>query len=480
MTYGELVQSAKALAGNLACAGIGRGDTVGVLMEHSVDSVIAYYGAQWVGAIVMPLNAKSEPAVVKSSMQRTGARALLVRNGSQARRFGANVVSGGYRLFAFEKPPVPASHWGYALSESAAGDPAPCGGNDISLVLFTTGTTGSPKGVLLSHSNVLAATAGIVDFMQIPEETVEVVPAPLYHSFGLARMRTVFSCRGTLILTNGFTFPRLIYDAVERYRADGFASVSAGWEILLRADRARMQHAFRSLCYAEIGSAPLRLEQKLEILRMLPRARVCMHYGLTEASRSMFCEFHEAADDLTTIGRPLKGVEASIRDARGRQLKDGKDGEICIKGPTVFVGYLNDPEATKEAFFGDWLRTGDIGRRAANGAYYLTGRIKELINLGGTKVSPLDIESVLNICPGVLESAVVGVPSRRDVTGEQIHAFVVAEAEAKLNPDDVIRFAAKRLEPLLRPTFVSVVRQLPKTASGKIQRMELRRSIDAK
>ena len=238
-----------------------------------------------------------------------------------------------------------------------------------------------------------------------------------------------------------------------------------------------MRAAFRSIRYVEIGSAAMRPDRKRRLMELLPQARLCMHYGLTEASRAAFMELHAEAADLETVGRPLPGVELSIRDGAGRPVADGTEGEICVAGPIVFAGYLGDAAATAEAFFGPWMRTGDLGRRAADGRFYLTGRLKELINLGGTKVSPLDIEQALDACPGVRETAVIGVAGG-GVTGEEIHAFVVA-AEPGLAVEAVRAFAAARLDPLHRPARIHLVDELPRTASGKLQRLRLRDTLDA-
>lgn len=472
LTYGALADACGRVAASLGAAGLGRGDTVGVVMENAPEFVIAYYGAQWAGATLMPLNPRAGAVALRGLLERSRARALLVRGPEQATRLVGPEGLAGRVVFAFE-PGGEAEGVRPALAAIPAPAPPGGGAHDISLVMFTTGTTGEAKGVLLRHANTLSAMHGILDFMRMHDGVIEVLPIPLYHSFGLARMRAVFWCLGTLVLANGFVFPSRLYDLVEEHRAQGFAAVPAGWEILLRGDRARMRHAFRSLEYVEIGSAPMSLDHKRALMDVLPKARICMHYGLTEASRSTFMDFHADADDLETIGRPLRDVEVTVRDERGEPVAEGHDGELCVKGPTVFAGYLGDARATDEALRGGWLRTGDIGRRGPDGRFHLAGRLKELINLGGSKVSPLEIERVLNACPGVLESAVVGVPTPRAVTGEEIRAFVVPRPGSPLCAADVLGFAASRLEPLRRPVVVSIVSALPKTESGKLRRREL-------
>jgi len=465
LTYEELRRAAAHEAGRLRALGVGAGDAVALLMDNALEFVAGYFAIHWLGAVAMPLNPKEPAERLRYCLELARANAVVVRTLAEASRTGLDKLPG----LAWLPVDLDSERQRDGTVElSPVGSTAD---DELALIVFTTGTTGSPKGVKLSHRNTLAAMRGIVAFMGMERGPVEVLPTPLYHSFGLARMRAVFHCLGTLVLERGFLFPARLFDSVTAHRANGFCSVPAGWEILITAGKERLRESFRSVRYVEIGSAAMTTARKRELIELLPQARICMHYGLTEASRSLFMEFHAEADDLETIGRPLPGVEVSIRDESGRLLPDGAEGEICVNGPTVFAGYLADEAATVAAFFGPWLRTGDLGRRRPDGRFYLSGRLKELINLGGFKVSPIEIERVLDACPGVRESAVIGVVGGA-VTGEEIHAFVVPES-AELSVESVRDFVATRLEPLRRPARIHVIAELPKTGSGKLQRLKL-------
>jgi long-chain acyl-CoA synthetase len=472
LTYQDLVAVCGRVARSLTDAGVTRDDVVAILLENGPDFIAAYFGAQWVGATAMPLNPREQPKRIAHCLARAQARALIVGDERPlAPLAGTPGAQPDRQVLAFEPSGSGVCH--PALAAGPAPPVCVVGEDDVSVIMFTTGTTGESKGVKLRHRNTLAATRGIVEFLRMEDGVVEVLPTPLYHSFGLGRMRSVLACRGTLVLARGFVFPARLMGLVEGSKATGFASVPAGWELLLRTDTDRVGQAFRSLRYVEIGSAPMARRTKETLLNLLPDTRICMHYGLTEASRTTFMEFHESASDLDTIGTPLKGVEVSIRDGAGAPLPDASEGEICVRGATVFGGYVDGADATHEAFFGDWFRTGDLGRRGQTGRLYLSGRLKDVINLAGLKVSPREIEEVLDGCTGVQESAVVGVPTE-GVTGEAIHAFVVPTAPDAVRPERLLAFAARYLEPGRRPLAVHLVTSLPKTESGKLQRAVLR------
>jgi long-chain acyl-CoA synthetase len=465
LTYAALRGAAAHEAARLRELGIGPRDVVALLMDNALEFVAGYFAVHWLGAVAMPLNPKEPAERLRYCLEQASARAALVRTLAEVPRMGLDGLPGMAWL------PVELDSAGSDERRFAVPPVVSSGEDELALIMFTTGTTGAPKGVKLSHVNTLAAMRGIVAFMGMARAPIEVLPTPLYHSFGLARMRAVLHCAGTLVLERGFLFPARLLDTVAAHRATGFCSVPAGWEILLAAGPERLRERFRSVRYVEIGSAPMSADRKRQLIELLPQARICMHYGLTEASRSIFMEFHAEADNLETLGRPLPGVEVSIRDDHGRPAPDGEEGEICVRGRTVFAGYLGDDSATAAAFFGPWLRTGDLGRRSSDGRFYLSGRLKELINLGGTKVSPIEIERVLNACPGVKESAVIGVVGGA-ITGEEIHAFVVPGG-SELSAESIRAFVANRLEPLRRPAQIHFVAELPKTSSGKLQRLKL-------
>ena len=212
----------------------------------------------------------------------------------------------------------------------------------------------------------------------------------------------------------------------------------------------------------------MRPETKQKLLDLLPQTRICHHYGLTEASRAAFLEYHADRDHLASIGRPSPNVEMAVRDDEGRDLPDGQEGEIVVRGGMVMQQYWKQPELTRDALRDGWLRTGDRGYRDADGYYYLTGRQGDLVNVGGRKVNPEEVEQALNGHPAVVESACVGIADPQGIVGECLKACVVLRSEVR--DEQLIEWLRPRVEEYKIPRVWQRVEKIAKTASGKIQR----------
>jgi len=348
----------------------------------------------------------------------------------------------------------------------------------IADILFTSGTTGEPKGVALSHESVLAAARNINEFVGTQREDVEVLPLPLTHSFGLGRVRCCLLAGASLVLTPGFTFPGMVSSAMEKWTATGFASVPAGIAVLLNSDSTSFEKYRTHLRYIEIGSAPMSLAHKQLLMKSLPQTRICMHYGLTEASRSAFIEFHESRDYLASVGRAAPNVGIKVVDEAGQACPPLAKGELLVTGGHIMNGYCNNLEATGKTLVDGWIRTGDIGYLDEEGHLFLEGRGSELINVGGKKVSPLEVERLLHEVPGVKECAVVAIEDDKGVTGQAVLATLVAEPN--INPPAISflkSYLRNHLEPYKLPTRWEWVESLPRTESGKIKRLDIRKSI---
>ena len=344
---------------------------------------------------------------------------------------------------------------------------------DIADILFTTGTTGAPKGVVLTHRNEWAAATNINTFIGNDAKSVELLALPISHSFGLGRLRCIMQMGATIDLLGSFANVRKFFRELDKQPITGFGMVPASWNYLSEMSEDLIGEYADQLKYIEIGSAPMPVEQKQRLMRLLPKTRICMHYGLTEASRSAFMCFSEE-DDLTTIGKASPNVELGIFTENGQPCKVGEQGELCVKGDHVCSNYWGMPlEEYRKSFFGDYYRTGDWGYCNEQGKYYLVSRKKELINVGGKKVSPLEVETVLNDFPGIKESACIGVPDI--MMGEVIKAYVVTEQGSTVDFQELTKYARSRLEDYKIPAQIEAIDEVPKTNSGKIQRLLLKK-----
>jgi long-chain acyl-CoA synthetase len=441
VSYGELWERSGAAAAHLAARGVRPGERVLLAAPGTPAFVYAYLGAQRLGAVAAVLDPQA-PAARRDDIVRRIQPALIL----DAEALGALALAAA----ATHDFPLPAPE---ALAE----------------LVFTTGTTGQAKGVRLTHGNVSAAAAHINAVIGTAEDDVEVVPLPLYHSSGLARLRCALSAGAAIALVPGSRLPGEILGALERHAATALCGVPAGFALLLRFGDQGLGRFAGQLRYVEIGSAPMPLEHKRELMRLLPRTRLYMNYGLTEASRSAFIEFHRDAAHLESVGRPAPGVQAEVRE-----------GVLWVRGAHVAPGYWDSPELTAGAFTGGWMRTGDLAQVDAEGWIYLRGREDDLVNVGGFKVAPEEVERVLALHAAVAEAACVGTADARGITGQQLSAFLVAAPGAARPADaELARWALERLEAYKVPARYAWVDELPRTDSGKLRRGALRGTVAA-
>lgn len=453
VTYARLAARIRAAAGFLAGRGLGRGDRAALSARKGLPFIYSYFAAHLLGAVNVVVDPESNPKRLAYVLGLTKPKLLL-----------------GFGREGFES--VPYEEVRFSGAEAGPGKGLSSG--DVADIVFTTGTTGAPKGVLLSHDNIYGSASNINAFIGNTGEDVEVLGLPLFHSFGLGRLRCSLIAGGTMAVLGGFANIPRFFAALEEFRATGFGMVPAAWAYIRKMSGRRIARYAPQIKYIEIGSAALPEAAKRELCGLFPSTRICHHYGLTEASRAAFMEYHEAAarGDLSTIGRPVCGkVSIAILDDAGRPVPDGRPGEICIRGNMVMKGYFK-PEETAAAFFGDYFRTGDVGRRAAGGNFYLVGRKKELINVGGEKVSPAEIEDAI-LALGVEDCICTGIPDPGGILGEVPKAYIL-RGGTELSLDRIRDSLRGVLEPFKIPAAFEWIDKIPQTASGKKQRLSLK------
>lgn len=451
VSYAELVHRILLAARYFEKSGLHRGDRVVVSASKCADFVYAYFGAHMTGLICVPL----DPETNSIRLQR-------IEDCAKPKLLVGEIRNRGLRDV------VPFSE---VTAEDEANTSFPQS-SDVADILFTTGTTGLPKGVALSFENQMAAAEQINAFIGNAPDDVELLALPISHSFGLGRLRCVLAKGASIVLLGSFASMKKFYAEMDRCNVTGFGMVPSSWNYIQKMSGAKLADYASRLKYIEIGSAFMPEADKLRLMELLPGTRICMHYGLTEASRSAFLSFHDAADHLLSVGKPSPGCCLSIFNDKGEKAAPGEDGELCVAGNHVCSAYWGQSEKEfRRDFYGNYFRTGDWGYMDADGYIYLKSRIKEIINVGGKKVSPVEVEEVLNMMDGITESACIGV--RDDVLGEVVKAFVVGEL-SPLDDDSIKKYAMAHLENYKVPAFIEHVPELPKTPSGKLQRLLLK------
>lgn len=445
-SYGELDARASVAAGVLAGRwGVGVGDAVVLSAGRGVGFVVAYLAVHRLGATAVPLAPEVPAARVARVAELVSARAVLSCDVDDELTAGRDPTDSGVG--------------GCALAPELLAD-----------VMFTSGTTGEQKAVMLTHGNLMGSVANINGFVGTSRTDVEVVALPLSHSFGLGRLRCCLVAGATVVVVDGFARAKQLLSVLDESGATGFSMVPAAWRLLRRLSGDRLGRFDGRLRYVELGSAWMSAEEKRELAELLPATRVIMHYGLTEASRATFLEFGRDQDRLDSVGRAAPLAEVAVFSGRGERLGSGVNGEICVRGPMVTPGYLGDPARTTAAFFGEWFRTGDVGSIDDDGFVTLQGRADELINVGGRKVAPEEIEESLLALDAVADVACVGVPD--PVAGQRVKAFVCWSGEP-LGLPELVRLLRSGLEPYKMPAELETVAEIPRTSSGKIQRLKL-------
>lgn len=425
------------------------GDTIVLAAGKQIEFVYAYFGAHLAGLKVVPVDPATNPDRMAFIIKQTGASLLVGFDGIEN-----NIRTIGLKEFEelaseFSVPSFPE-------------------GNQIADILFTTGTTGKPKGVTLTYDNEAAAARNINEFIGNTGNDIELLALPVSHSFGLGRVRCCLYQGATLILLGSFANVKKLYRTIEEENVTGFTMVPASWRYLKKLTGNKLGDFRYQLRYIEMGSAFFSKEEKDELAGILPDTRVCMHYGLTEASRSTFMEFHQDASHMDSVGKASPHTEIKILDENGVECEAGNEGEICIKGEHVTHGYLDLPVG--DSFFGDYFRTGDWGYKTEDGYVYLISRKKELINVGGKKVSPIEVEEQLLKIPGVEDCACIGVPDDNEVLGEVVKAFIVKEKGSEITFADIDEQLTGKLESYKIPVCYEWIDAIPKTQNGKIQR----------
>jgi long-chain acyl-CoA synthetase len=468
LRYRELDRAARGVATALRERGVSPGERVAILVPNVPEFPIAYFGALYAGCAVVPLNVLLSAPEVRYHLEDSGARLLF------AHRFFDAPAREGARLAGV--PVVAAGSPGAGtLAEMAEAAPAPAlhptQPGDTAVILYTSGTTGKPKGAELTHSNLLLNCALVVPkLVPIGPDDVALATLPLFHSFGQTCIQNAtIAAGGTFTLLPRFG-PKEAFEAMERDGVTLFAGVPTMYHALLHHPAERAYDLSR-LRFCMAGGAPMP-EAVMRAFEAKYGVEILEGYGLSETSPVASFNVLGRPRKPGSIGYPVWGVELCILDDEDRPLPDGERGEICIRGHNVMKGYLGRPDATKEALRGGWFHSGDIGVRDADGSFRIVDRKKDMVIRGGFNVYPREVEEVLYAHPEILEAAVIGVA--HESLGEEVKAVVVLRPGSSLDAPGVIAWCRERVAAYKYPRVVEFRDALPKGPTGKILKRELR------
>ncbi|MCX3063818.1 class I adenylate-forming enzyme family protein [Streptomyces beihaiensis] len=497
LTYAEVDALSDSVAGHLAARGLARGERVAILLQNSPHFVLALLGAFKAGAVVVPVNPMYKAGEVRHVLHDAEVSALVCSDRaweSYLRECAADSpvrialtaceldlqTRTDARVLAFERVTPPARDADDLVTIARQGHRAPAGrdltGDDIALISYTSGTSGTPKGATNLHRNITYNAERQRTGLGVPEGGTYFALAPLFHITGMVcELVASFANAGTLALAYRFE-PGVVLDAFAEHRPAYTVGPSTAFMALAAQPQATPDH-FASFHAIGSGGAPVP-PALVERFRAAFGPYIHNGYGLTECTApcaAVPTGVEAPVDPVSgTLAVGVPGPDAVVRivDDLGREVPFGEHGEIVVRGPQVVPGYWRRPEATAETFPDGELRTGDIGFMDSHGWLYVVDRKKDMINASGFKVWPREVEDVLYTHPAVREAAVVGVPDA--YRGETVKAYVSLRPGAEAAPADLAAYCKERLAAYKYPREVEVLGELPKTASGKILRRELR------
>ena len=481
-TYGDIDALANKLANYFKEVHISRGERIAILYKNSLDYVIAYFAVLKAGAVAVSLQTETTVDMLTHALNDSGAKAI-VTDAKYSRSLipALGKVPGLKEIISNKQGALEREGEGrcnhICLQEiydhGKAGHPGVRSIDvDLASIVYTSGTTGAPKGVMLSHLNMVSNTKSIVQYLQLTERDRVMVVLPFYYKYGKSLLTTHFHVGGSVVIDNRFVFPQVVLETMQQTEVTGFAGVPSTFLVLLnRCVESELR--CKSLRYVTQagGAMPPSIQKK--VAQVIAPAKLFVMYGATEASpRLSYLDPDDFGSKCGSVGKAIPNVELFVVDEGGNRLPANSVGEVVARGSNIMMGYWNDPAETAVALRDGLYHTGDIGRMDEQGYLYLVGRSDDMIKVSGFKVSPREIEDALFDIKGVCEAAVIGVDD--SIVGEAIAAFIVPQENAGLTKDDVKEALKMTLPAFKRPAHIEFVDSIPRNAAGKTAGAELK------
>lgn len=478
VTYGELHRRAHSLAGYLRVKGVARGDRVAIFLENSHHAVVALYGTLYADAAFVVINPQTKADKLAYMLADAGVTAVISegRLAAIVDHVAVEVPSLSVKIRVDGGAP----DW-IQMSDILNQEPGRFSESrsvplDLAALVYTSGSTGNPKGVMLSHQNMVFAQASVAEYLRLDHRDKLLNVLPLAFDYGLYQVLMTVHVGATIVLEKSFAFPAAVVRRVVEEEVTVFPGVPTMFASLLALNRGSPSQMPSVKCITNTA-AHLPDEYVSGLASMFPNAHIFKMYGLTECKRVCYLEPELIAERPSSVGKAIPGTETYLLDEDGREVPAGQTGVLFVRGPHVMMGYWNLPAETDHMlkpgrYPGERvLCTHDYFRQDEDGFLYFVGRSDEIIKSRGEKVSPVEVENALAAIPGVLESAVVGVAD--ELLGQAVQAFVVLSDGVRMTESVLKREAMKRLENFMVPRDVFFVAELPKTATGKVRKKSL-------
>jgi len=476
-SYAQVDEISGRVCSALLATGLSRGDKVAVQLPNLPQFLFTYFGLMKAGLVMVPLNPLLKAQEIAYHLQDSDATVLItfelfadeaVKGAAQVEGVTTYVVN----LPGNDQRPEGTRHYDELYFADDTREVLPTEGDETAVLLYTSGTTGKPKGAELTHLNLYMNCTVAGQLFEFRDDDIGVAVLPLFHVFGLSSVLNVTTrFGGTLVLVPRFELAPVV-EAIERHRCTIFSGVPTMYFGLLHMDTSGRD--LSSLRVGVSGGAAIPGEVIRGFEEKFPGCVVLEGYGLSESTSTTTFNVNAEQRKVLSIGKPIWGVTVRVVDEADEPLPPGQDhvGELVIRGHNIMKGYYKDPEATAAAFRHGWFHTGDLGYADEDGFFFIVDRKKDLVIRGGYNVYPREVEEVLYEHPAVAEAAVIGRPD--PALGEEVLAFVALGPGASAEPDELVSFCKERLAAYKYPREVRVVAELPKGATGKILKKELR------
>lgn len=471
MTHGELRRQATETAWTLLGRGHHKGDRIGILSENSPFFVVSYLGTILAGLVAVPVQTEISEEAFAGLVSEAGIRTVLAskRYCGRARLWGQKA--------------------GVEVLEESAGDQS-CGvrgqkacaeidsATDLAALMFTSGSTGAPKGVMISHRNIECNSRDIINYMELSSGDRAMAVLPFHYCFGLSLLHTLLMAGASIVLNNQFRlYPETVLREMRQKECTGFAGVPSTYQLLLRKSRFRTLE-FPKLRWLQQAGGKLPNACIVEIRAAFPQVRYFLMYGQTEATaRLSYLPPHLLGSKLGSVGKGLPSTRLEVLKADGTRVAPGsaETGEVVAQGDNIALGYWNDPAETSKFFENGKLHTGDIARVDSEGFIFIIERERDMIKCGGNRVSSKEVEEAIAEIQEVVEVAAVGVP--HDLLGEAIKAFVVVVPKTAIGARDIEVHCRKRLAPYKVPQEIILLPSMPHNEAGKVLKVKLKEML---
>jgi acyl-CoA synthetase (AMP-forming)/AMP-acid ligase II len=482
MNFGEIEVCSNKVANYLVECGMKRGDRIAILFENSFDYIISYYAVLKIGCVTVALNTETTTESLIYYLNDSGARTIIAQRKfskflAPAIQKTANieqVIIDQDDLSVFEE----IGHCNQVrlkdVYHNSKESPPAVRSIDIDLgsLVYTSGSTGKPKGVTLTHQNVVSNTKSIVKYLNLTATDRIMVVLPFYYIYGKSLLNTHFFVGGSVVIDNRFAYPNVILETMKKTEVTGFAGVPSTFMILLSRSSIH-DHIFPSLRYITQAGGAMAASIQKKVVNVFSPAHLYIMYGATEASaRLSYLEPDQLTRKWGSIGKAIPNVDLFIADERGNPKPPNSEGEIAARGSNIMQGYWNDLDSTKKVLRNGLYYTGDIGYMDDEGFLFVIGRIKDIIKVGGERVSAKEIEETILQLKKVREVAVIGVED--EYLGEAVKAYVVLQSNDQISELDIKTYCKKKLPLYKQPKFIEIINDLPKNKSGKILKNKLK------